>query len=107
MLFGKRKGGGMVSFEGEPLISAVEARKVPSSLTGTACGCLRSLLAREGPLPQTPLPQRALFEVPEDAPHRERPLGLRDSHKVERADDAVLSLSVPESSMSVHDGFIG
>ena len=68
MLFGKRKGGGMVSFEGEHLISAVEARNAPSSLTGTACGRLRSLLAREGLSLKLPLTQRALFEAPEDAP---------------------------------------
>ena len=68
MLFGKRKGGGMVSFEGEAPHLPVEARKVPSSLTGTACGRLRSLLAREGLSLKLPLTQRALFEAPEDAP---------------------------------------
>ena len=42
--------------EGSPLISAVDARKAPSSLTGTALlASIRSLLAREGPSPH-PLP---------------------------------------------------
>ena len=42
--------------EGSPLISAVDARKAPSSLTGTALrAAIRSLLARAGPLPH-PLP---------------------------------------------------
>ena len=42
--------------EGSPLISAVDARKAPSSLTGTALrAAIRSLLAREGALPH-PLP---------------------------------------------------
>ena len=46
--------------EGSPLISAVDARKAPSSLTGTALlASIRSLLAREGPLP--PIPSQALF----------------------------------------------
>lgn len=55
MLFGKRKGGGMVSFEGEHLISAVEARNAPSSLTGTACGRLRSVpLSFPKPFHQVP-----------------------------------------------------
>lgn len=57
MLFGKRKGGGMVSFEGEHLISAVEARNAPSSLTGTACGRLRSpACAQRSLLPPSPHP---------------------------------------------------
>ncbi len=42
--------------EGSPLISAVDARKAPSSLTGTALlASIRSLLAREASLPH-PLP---------------------------------------------------
>ena len=42
--------------EGSPLISAVDARKAPSSLTGTALrAAIRSLLAREASLPH-PLP---------------------------------------------------
>ena len=46
--------------EGSPLISAVDARKAPSSLTGTALrAAIRSLLAREGPLPPHPPPAGA------------------------------------------------
>ena len=52
MLFGKRKGQKRDSLRGGgPLISAVDARKAPSSLTGTACGRhpVASLLSmREG-----------------------------------------------------------
>lgn len=57
MLFGKRKGQKRDSLRGGgPLISAVDARKAPSSLTGTALlASIRSLLAREGPSPH-PLP---------------------------------------------------
>ena len=63
MHFGKRKGAGWYLLRGNPLISAVDARKAPLSLTGTACGRLRSLLAREGFPLKFPLPQRALLEA--------------------------------------------
>ena len=64
MLFGKRKGQKRDSLRGGgALISAVDARKAPSSLTGTACGRLRSLLARVFPFPQAPsFPQRAFSD---------------------------------------------
>ncbi|WP_303994909.1 hypothetical protein, partial [Desulfovibrio piger] len=47
--------------EGKPLISAVDARNAPSSLTGTACGRLRSLLARVFSLSPSPILSPARF----------------------------------------------
>lgn len=56
MLFGKRKGQKRDSLRGGgPLISAVDARKAPLSLTGTACGRLRSVpLSFPKPFHQVP-----------------------------------------------------
>lgn len=63
MLFGKRKGQKRDSLGGA-LISAGDARQAPASLTGTACGRLRSLLARGFfPFPKPhPFPS-ALFQM--------------------------------------------
>ena len=62
--------------EGSPLISAVDARKAPSSLTGTALrAAIRSLLAREGPLPPIPFPAR-FIGTPAPVRHEIRRGGL-------------------------------
>lgn len=50
----KRFGQGAFLGEGSPLISAVDARKAPSSLTGTALlAAIRSLLVQEAPSPHS------------------------------------------------------
>ena len=62
--------------EGSPLISAVDARKAPSSLTGTALrAAIRSLLAREGPPPPIPFPAR-FIGTPAPVRHEIRRGGL-------------------------------
>ena len=109
MLFGKRKGQKRDSLRGGgPLISAVDARKAPLSLTGTACGRLRSLPAREvSPSLQIPTPpQRALLEAKEDAPGSVL-FGFVTSHKLGRADDAGPQLPVAESPVTVVCDFWG
>ena len=62
--------------EGSPLISAVDARKAPSSLTGTALlASIRSLLAREASLPPIPFPAR-FIGMPAPVRHEIRRGGL-------------------------------
>ena len=100
MLFGKRKGQKRDSLRGggPPLISAVDARKAPSSPTGTACGrCWRE---------RGPPPQRALLEAKEDAPGSVL-FGFVTSHKLGKADDAVPQLPVAESPVTVVCDFFG